>query len=199
MDTKKELQKVFKGDLKTDEATKEFYSHDASLFELVPKIVGFPKDARDLEAVVKFVNTHKKEHPQLSITPRSAGTDMSGGAIGQSIVLDMTKHMGNARSVTKHEAHLQPGVFYRQLDIITEDLGVMLPCYPASRGLCTVGGMAANNSGGEKSLEYGKTDQLVNELKVVLADGKEYTVKPLNKQQLVRKMSQQDFEGKLYR
>ena len=199
MDIKKELQKVFRGNLKTDDKTKEFYSHDASLFELVPEIVGFPKDAKDLQAVVSFVNQHKKEHPMLSITPRSAGTDMSGGAIGQSIVLDMTKHMGNARKVNESEAHLQPGVFFRQLDIVTEQLDVMLPCYPASRGLCTVGGMVANNSGGEKSLEYGKTDNFVNELKVVLADSKEYTVKPLNRQQLVRKMSQQDFEGRLYK
>lgn len=199
MDLRKELEKVFKGALKTDNATKEFYSHDASLFELVPEIVGFPKDTKDIQATVKFVNKHKKQNPMLSITPRSAGTDMSGGAIGQSIVLDMTKHMGNARSINEHETHLQPGVFFRQLDVVTEDLGVMLPCYPASRGLCTVGGMVANNSGGEKSLEYGKTDQFVTELKMVLADGKEYTVKPLSKTELVRKMSQQDFEGKLYK
>ena len=70
-----------------------------------------------------------------------------------------------------------------------------MPSYPASRDLCTIGGMVANNSGGEKSLEYGKTLNFVNELKVVFADGNEYTVKPLNRAELVRKMSQKTYRG----
>jgi FAD/FMN-containing dehydrogenase len=74
-----------------------------------------------------------------------------------------------------------------------------MPSYPASRDLCTIGGMVANNSGGEKSLEYGKVKDFVNELKVVFADGKEYTVKPLNKLQLIKKMGQKDYEGRLYK
>ena len=58
--------------------------------------------------------------------------------------------------------------------------------------------MVANNSGGEKSLRYGKTADYVTELQVILADGNEYTVAPLQKDQLVRKMSQKDFEGGVY-
>lgn len=64
--------------------------------------------------------------------------------------------------------------------------------------MCQIGGITANNSGGEKSLEYGKVEDFVTELKVVFADGKEYTVKPLNKKQLQAKINQGDFEGKLY-
>ena len=74
-----------------------------------------------------------------------------------------------------------------------------MPSYPASRDLCTVGGMVANNSGGEKSLEFGKTEKFVTELKAVFADGKEYTVKPLNRQELKEKISQNDFEGEIYK
>ena len=59
--------------------------------------------------------------------------------------------------------------------------------------------MMSNNSGGEKSLEYGKTDNFVTQLKMVLSDGNEYTVKPLTRAELVRKMAQKDFEGKLYK
>jgi len=57
----------------------------------------------------------------------------------------------------------------------------------------------ANNSGGEKSLEYGKTENFVTELKAVLADGNEYTFGPLTKKELDKKMAQKDFEGKIYR
>ena len=199
MDIQKELAKIFKGELETDDKTRELYSHDASLFELKPDIVGYPKDAEDLKAVVKFVGEHKKDNPNLSITPRSRGTDMSGGAIGDSILLDVSKHMTTLVNVDAEKATVQPGMMYKDFEVGTLKHGALLPSYPASRDLASVGGMMSNNSGGEKSLEYGKTDNFVTELKMVLADGNEYVVKPLTKAELVRKMSQGDFEGDLYK
>lgn len=199
MDIQKELAKIFKGELEADDQTREFYSHDASLFELKPDVVGYPKDAEDLKAVVKVVNEYKKTNPNLSITPRSRGTDMSGGAIGDSIVLDVSKHMTTLVSVDEKQATVQPGMMYKEFEVETLKKGSLLPSYPASRDLASVGGMMSNNSGGEKSLEYGKTDNFVTELKMVLSDGNEYVVKPLTKAELVRKMSQGDFEGNLYK
>lgn len=196
---KEKLGEVFKGELDTTDETREFYSHDASLFELKPEIVAFPKDTEDLKAVVKFVNDNRKDNPELSITPRSRGTDMSGGAIGQSIVLDVSKHMNQLIKTSVKQATVQPGMMYRDFDAETLKNGVILPSYPASRELASVGGMMSNNSGGEKSLEFGKTANYVKELKMVLADGNEYVVKPLTKPELVRKMSQGDFEGNLYK
>jgi len=199
MDIQKELEKIFKGELKTDDESREFYSHDASLFELKPEIIGFPKDVEDLKAVVKFVADNKKDHPELSVTPRSRGTDMSGGAINQSIVLDVSQHMTNLVEVDDKHARVQPGMMYKDFETETLKHGSLLPSYPASRDMASVGGMMSNNSGGEKSLEYGKTDNFVTELKMVLADGNEYVVKPIDKAELVRKMSQGDFEGNLYK
>ncbi|HEY1085665.1 MAG TPA: FAD-binding oxidoreductase [Candidatus Saccharimonadales bacterium] len=199
MDIKKELGVSFKGELDTSDESREFYSHDASLFELTPQVIGFPKDVDDLKAAVKFVNENRPKHPKLSITPRSRGTDMSGGAIGQSIVLDVSKHMKKLIKVSSKSATVQPGMLYREFEKETLKKGSLLPSYPASRELASVGGMMSNNSGGEKSLQYGKTDNFVTELKVVLADGNEYTVKPLDKAGLVRKMSQGDYEGSLYK
>lgn len=199
MNIEEKLKAVFKGELDSTDETREFYSHDASLFELKPQIVGFPKDVEDLKNVVKFVNHHRPKHPHLSITPRSRGTDMSGGAIGQSIVLDVSKHMNKLMKLSSTRAIVQPGMMYRDFEKETFKKGALLPSYPASRELASVGGMMSNNSGGEKSLEYGKTDRYVAELKMVLADGNQYVVKPLNKAELVRKMSQGDFEGNLYK
>lgn len=199
MDLQKELAKIFKGELEVDEATREFYSHDASLFELKPDVVGYPKDAADLKAVVAFVNEHKKANPNLSITPRSRGTDMSGGAIGDSIVLDISKHMTTLVEVNDKQATVQPGMMYKDFEVETLKHGALMPSYPASRDMASVGGMMSNNAGGEKSLEYGKTDNFVTQLKMILSDGNEYTVKPLNKVELVRKMAQGDYEGDLYK
>ena len=199
MDMYSELAKIFKGEVDTAPETLEFYSHDASLFELKPQAVLFPKDANDVKTVVKFVGENKKDHAELSITPRTRGTCMSGGAIGESIVLDVSKHMTKLHEVTPESAHVQPGMMYKDFEVETLKHGSLMPSYPASRDLAGLGGMVSNNAGGEKSLQYGKTDNFVTELSVVLSDGNEYVVKPLTRDELNIKMDQDDFEGNLYR
>jgi FAD/FMN-containing dehydrogenase len=195
----KELKSTFKGDFDSSAETLETHSHDASLFELKPQLVAKPKDSTDISALVRYVTEHKTADPSLSLTVRSAGTDMGGGAINDSIIVAMTPYMNRLIEVTDKAAHVQPGMFYRDFDLETKKLGSILPSYPASRDLATVGGMVSNNSGGEKSLQFGKTDRYVTHLQVILSDGNEYTVRPLKKDELVRKMSQGDFEGNLYK
>lgn len=180
-------------------ASRDLYSHDASLFEIRPELVVFPKNSDDVKTLVRTVAKEKATNPNLSITARSAGTDMSGGAINDSIIADFTKHFDKILAMNATSARTQPGVFYRDFEKRSLKLGALLPSYPASKDLCTIGGMVNNNSGGEKSLEFGKTDNFVTELKVVLADGNEYTVKPLTKKELDAKMKKKTFEGELYK
>lgn len=194
-----DLKEIFRGEILTDAATKKTYSHDASIYELEPDAVLFPKDSADIKKLVSFVSKNKALYPSMAITPRSAATDMSGGAIGSSLVIDMTKYFDKIHSVTKNTLHTQPGVFMRDIDPVLDDKGTMLGCVPASRALCTIGGIVGNNAGGEQSLRFGNAEESVLELKVVFADGKEYVVKPLNKRELDVKMEQGDFEGELYR
>ena len=78
-----ELKGFIEGDVDSTDATLLEYSHDASLFEVKPQVVVFPKHEKDIQSLVNFVNTHKKDNPKLSLTGRSAGTDMSGGSIGE--------------------------------------------------------------------------------------------------------------------
>lgn len=189
----------FRGELDDSAEAKEKYSHDASMFELRPQLVVMPQDSKDVQTIVKLVAARKKTQPDLSLTARSAGTDMAGGAINESVIVDFNKHFTKIETVTATEAQTQPGVFYRDFEVETLKHGALMPSYPASRDLCTVGGMVANNSGGEKSLEYGKVKDFVNELKVVFADGNEYTVKPLKGAELKKKLSQTDYEGKIYK
>ncbi len=189
----------FVGAVDESASAKDFYSHDASLFEVRPELVVFPKNSDDVKALVRSVIKDRKNDPNLSITARSAGTDMSGGAINESIIADFTKHFDKVISMTAKSAVAQPGVYYRDFEKQSLKYGALLPSYPASRDLCTIGGMVNNNAGGEKSLEFGKTDNFVTELSVVLADGNEYKVRPLNRKELDAKMKQKNFEGDLYR
>lgn len=194
-----ELSKIFKGDILTDQSVLDEYSHDASIYELAPQAVLEPVDSNDIQKLIRFVYEHKHLYPSLSITPRSAGSDMSGGAVGDSLVIDMTKHFSKIYDVSSSHIHTQPGVFMRDIDkeLLLHD--AMLGFVPASRSLCTIGGMIANNSAGEQSLRYGNADKSVRELKVILADGNEYDFRPLNRRELNLKMDQQDFEGEIYR
>jgi len=218
MDLKNEIKKFFKGDIEDSDESLTKYSRDASLLEVRPEIVVFPKDSDDIKALVKWVSDNKNKYPNLALTPRSAGTCMAGGAIGESIVLDFTRYLNkigkiervspfqiipkypNAHSVTiTGEATVGPGVYYRDFEPLTLAQDLLLPCYTASKSLNALGGMVGNNSAGEKTLNYGKTEDYIKGLKVIFADGREYIIKPLTKKELYSKIAQGDFEGDVYK
>lgn len=198
---KEEILKFFKGDADDSEETLVKYSHDASLLEVRPKIVLFPKDSEDVQNLVKWVGENQNRYPGLSITARCAGTDMGGGAIGESVILDFSRYMNkliggplpieNPRYVSKKKKNyagnyplvpsyitVQPGMFYRDFEKITLEKGLILPCYTASKSLNAMGGMYGNDSAGERTLKYGKMENYILSAKIVFADGKERIVQP---------------------
>src|SRR3989344_2706251 len=188
----------FEGDIYDREATRPVYSHDASLFELLPEVVVFPKNTEDLQRLVVSAHLMRHELPNLSLTARSGGTCMSGGAINDSVIIDFTRYMNKIEDMQDFSARAQPGVFYRDFEKATLAKDALLPTFPASRELAAMGGMVANNAGGEKSLEYGNTDDYFDKLSVVLSDGQAYELKGLNKQELEVKKAQNNFEGQVY-
>lgn len=179
-----------------DPATLQRASRDASLFQMSPQAVVYPTNASQLGELVRFAAQHAAAG--VSLTPRAAGTDMSGGPLSRSVVVDMTRHFHHILAVGSAQAITQSGVYYRDFEAATLKQGWLMPAYPASRDLCTIGGMVANNAGGEKSLQYGKVDRYVTALKAVLADGNEYVIEPLEAAEATAKMRQKDFEGELY-
>ena len=195
-----EIKKFFRGEVATDEKTREDFGYDASIFDIKPEIVVFPKNIEDLKKLVKFVNEKKEKNKKISLTARAGGTDMSGGPLTESITVQFTKYFNHIKEVGEGYAITEPGGFYRDFEKETlKKGGQIVPSYPASREICTVGGMVANNSAGEKTLAYGKTEDYILELKAVLADGEEYVIKPLTKAELSKKLKQKNFEGEIYR
>ena len=197
MNLKEELQNFISGDVRDDEETLAKQSRDYSIFEVRPRVVVFPKDEEDIKKLVLFADTHPEE--KLSIACRSGGTDMSGGPLGESIIVDFSQYFNRIQEIGAGYAVVQPGVFYRDFEKEAEKHNLLLPSYPASKDICMVGGMVANNSGGEKSLRYGKTENYVQELRMILADGKEHIFFPLSKDELAAKMKLEGFEGDIYR
>lgn len=195
MSLKQDLQKFFTGDVLDDSETLTKYSKDSSIFEVKPVTVVYPKNVEDIKSLVKFV-TQSKDN--LSITVRSAGTDMTGAAIGEGIILDVSKYLNKLTNLTDSQALVEPGMLYRDFEAETLKRNLLLPTYPASREICTVGGMVANNAGGELELTYGPINKYVKKLTVILADGNEYTFQAFTKIELSKKLAQKDYEGKIY-
>lgn len=194
-----ELKKVIRGEVLEDSSTLQTFSHDASIFEVKPRVVVVPKDETDVQTVVEFVDKHKKNYPNLSITARSAGTDMGGGSLNESIILSFTTHLNKFMGIDGNIAKTEPGVYYRDFEKETLKQGLIFPSYPASRELCAMGGIVNNNSGGEKSFEYGKTENFVKKLKMVLSDGNIYDFEALDERKLQGKLLLKTFEGEVYR
>ncbi len=196
---KEEIQKFFRGEVMNDDETLKLYSHDASLFEVKPKLVVYPQDSEDLKKLVRFVSENKSSDSTLSITIRAAGSCMSGGPLGESIIADVTKHMNRMGEVSEGGTVVEPGVFYRDFEPKTLEKSLILPCFTASKNMNALGGMIGNNCAGEKTLRFGKMENYILKSKVVFSDGKEYEVRPLSRMELDKKMKQADFESNIYK
>ena len=198
-EVKEKLEKEIEGEIFDDKETLQKYSRDASLFEVWPKLIVWPKTRGDIKKVVKFVSENKRENQELSVTVRAAGSCMSGGSLSESIILDVSKYL-NKFSIDKENktATVEPGLFYRDFEPETLKNNLILPCYTASKNLCALGGMIGNNAAGEKTLQYGKMENFVLELKVIFSDGEECAVKPISRVDLIRKSHQHNFEGSIY-
>ncbi len=194
------LAHLIKGDVVDDAETLKKYSRDTSVFERTPEVVVFPKSSDDVSAVVKYAHEARARGEDVSVVPRSAGTDMTGGPLTRSISLVFTKYMNAIKRIDENAVTAQPGIYYRDLEKETlAKTGKLIPSYPASRQLCAFGGMISNNSGGELTLRYGKTNRYVRSLDVVLSDGSLATLKPMTFAEAEEKAREHTLEGSIYR
>lgn len=214
-----ELKKIIKGDIDTTEESLFRYSHDASIFEVKPKVIVYPKDESDIKNIVRWVKENKEKFPELSITVRAAGTCMSGGPLGESIILDTTRYLNkilDIKEVTPYQKKIKigrnekeieisgtgrvmPGCFYRDFEKEASLKNLLLPSYTASKSINAVGGMIGNNSGGELSLRFGKTENYIRSLRIVLSDGEVYQVGKINRNDYYNEITKPGKLGELYK
>ena len=195
-----QIADIIRGDVSDDSLTLEKYSRDMSIFSRTPRVVVFPKNVADVCAVVQWVHYARARGENISVTGRSAGTDMTGGVLTDSIAMVFTKYMNHIGEITGEYGVAEPGVYYRDFEKATRaKSGTIYPAYPASRELCAIGGIVSNNSGGELNLRYGKTEKHVRELELVLSDGSKITSRPLSLDELASKEKEQTLEGRVYR
>lgn len=194
------LKGSIKGDVSADAKVCASVSRDTSVFTKTPEVVVYPKDADDVSALVRAVREARKSGSSASVTARAAGTDMSGGPLSDSVVAVFTKYMNRVIEVGSGYAVTEPGVYYRDFEKATlAENRQLMPSYPASRELAAMGGIVNNDSGGERSLEYGKTRKYVESVDVVLSDGTKATFSKKSKEEVDRLSSLDTLEGRIYR
>lgn len=156
----------------TDKEKLEVYSHDetpADQYGHMPEIVITPKTT---EKIVKIVKLANKE--LIPITPRGAGSGLSGGAIPDfgGIVLSMEKMNRILEIDYKNMVMvLEPGVVTNDINEKIAENGLFFAGYPMSVETCYIGGNVAENAGGGKAIKYGVTGRYVLGLEIVTPTG----------------------------
>ena len=143
------------------------YAVDASIYRIVPQAVVLARNEDDIEATIQYAVRHA-----VPLTPRAAGTNLTGSAIGPGIILDISR-MNRILELNQEErwARVQPGIVLAELNKRLAATGLMFGPDPSSGEMCRLGGMVANNSAGPHTLRYGSVKDNVEALRVCLQDG----------------------------
>jgi glycolate oxidase len=154
----------------TDEETLNNYAHDETEnLHFLPDTVIKPKTTEEISAILKICNEYK-----IPVTPRGAGTGLSGGALPNfGGVLLSTERLNAIIEIDERnlQVTVEPGVITEVLQNAVKEKGLFYPPDPSSRGSCFIGGNIAENSGGPKAVKYGVVKDYVLNLQVVLPTG----------------------------
>ncbi len=169
----KKLQSNIQGTVFFKKEFTDYYSVDASSYQIYPKIIVVPKNEKDIINTIKIAKKFK-----TSVTVRGAGTGLVGSALNNGIILDM-KNFDSIRLNNDHVI-VGPGTMKGQLDIVLKKSKKFFPPNPSIGSFCSIGGMLANNSSGSRSLKYGSMIDNVSEITFIDGNGIKITL-PKNK------------------
>lgn len=155
--------------LRDEDALARCASDQTEDFIFPPALVLQPENTEQVSAILRHCNEQR-----IAVTPRGAGTGLSGGALPVygGIALDMRRLNRILDIDTRNfQVTTEPGVITQELQEAVKAQGLFYPPDPASKGSCFIGGNVAENSGGPKALKYGVVKDYVLNLEVVLPDG----------------------------
>lgn len=190
------LKTLLKGEVYDDYTVRHLYATDASAYREVPMAVAFPKDAGDLQVLVKWADQNG-----VPLIPRAAGTSLAGQVVGSGLVVDTGRYMNRILTVDPEArtVWVEPGVIRDDLNKALKPYGFHFAPETSTSNRCMLGGMAGNNACGAHSLIYGSTRDHLLEVKGFLADGSPFHTLPLSGDALADKLTQPDREGEVYR
>jgi FAD/FMN-containing dehydrogenase len=160
---------AIRGDFRTDPTARALYSEGAGIYRIVPQAVALPVDEDDLRAVLRWAAEH-----QVPLTPRGAGSSVTGSNVGNGVILDLTRMQPRILEVfpATETARTSAGIRWGELAAEAGKHGLRLPPDPSSGSFATLGGMVSTNASGSHSLRYGSMRRWVLGLRVMTSDGR---------------------------
>lgn len=153
-----------------DEETLQYYSHDETEhLHFLPDVVLKPRTPEEISAIMQICHRDR-----IPVTPRGAGTGLSGGALPHlGGVLISTDRMNTILHIDERNLQVttEPGVITEVLQDAVKEKGLFYPPDPSSKGSCFIGGNISENSGGPKAVKYGVVKDYVLNLQIVLPTG----------------------------
>jgi FAD/FMN-containing dehydrogenase/Fe-S oxidoreductase len=162
-------------DVRFDNLSRQLYATDASIYQIEPLGVAFPRTAEEASAVIKAA-----AEDNVSITPRGAGTSLVGNAISDGLIIDFSRHNRQIDNldIDQRSVRAGAGVVLDQLNAFLRPHGFCFGPDVATSSRATIGGMIANNSSGAHVPVYGTTADHVISTEIVLADGRIVNIGP---------------------
>jgi FAD/FMN-containing dehydrogenase/Fe-S oxidoreductase len=164
-------------EIRADALTRQLYATDASIYQIVPRGVAFPKSPEQAAALVRAAADEN-----VPLIPRGAGTGLAGGAVGDGLVVDFARYNRGIRDFDPEtrSVRVDPGVVLDQLNAFLKPHGFRFGPDVATSSRATLGGMIANNSSGSHVPVYGTTGDHVRALDIVLTDGRLERIGPMH-------------------
>ncbi len=152
-----------------DNGTRQLYATDASLYQIEPAAVAFPKSAKEARDIILAAAS-----AGISVSPRGAGSGLAGGALGDGLIIDFSRYNRQIfdLDLERRTVRVGAGVVLDQLNTFLKPHGFCFGPDVATSSRATLGGMIANNSSGARVPVYGTTADHVRALEIVLADGR---------------------------
>lgn len=192
----RDLREALSGEVSFDNLTRRVYSVDASIYEIKPMGIVWPKNRKDVIEAVQIADTH-----QIPIIPRGAATGIVGGCIGEGLILDCSRHMTKIHhiDIKRENVLCDPGVVQDDLNAALAPYGYRLGPDTSTGNRATLGGMVANNSAGAYSLKYGKTGDHLLEAELVISSGEVLYLGETDPAVWKAKEGMKGAEGRIYR
>jgi FAD/FMN-containing dehydrogenase/Fe-S oxidoreductase len=162
------LRREIRGEVLFDAFSRGRYSTDASIYQIEPLGVVVPRSREDAAAAIAIARDEG-----VPVLPRGGGTSQCGQTVARALVIDCSRYLDRviAVDVEGRRARVEPGVVLERLNRSLRQHKLFFPVDPSTASRATIGGMAANNSCGSRSLRYGNMVHNVRGIDALLADG----------------------------
>lgn len=191
-----EIKQFFRGEILTDFAHISGYNSDLSPLYVLPKIVVIPLDSSDLASLIRWLSLYNKRYPELSLSVRGSNASSIGSSLTPGIMVDL-RRLSEVYSIDNNKIMFGAGAKASSVHNLNR-VSKYLPDVEPNDTNSSIGGLIATNARASYNL-HGTIGDSIKALKVILADGREYTFCKINKRELVAKIKQKDFEGHIYR